>query len=79
MAMMQPRATLVWYQFGRPQPDDKSSKQASFGLNSAGLSPAMNAAAATLFWSQFEQPQSDDECSSGHPLLVSIRPASAQR
>jgi hypothetical protein len=51
-----------------------NEKQASFGLNSAGLSMAMNAAAATLFWSQF-----DDECSSGHPLLVSIWPASARR
>jgi hypothetical protein len=51
-------------------------QQASFGLNSAGLSPAMNAmqqrppsfglnpmmnaAAATLLWSQFGRPQPDD-------------------
>jgi hypothetical protein len=35
-----------------------------FGLNSAGLSPAMNAAAATLFLSLFGRPQPDDESSS---------------
>jgi hypothetical protein len=49
-------ATLFWSQFGRPQPNDKSSKQASFGLNSAGLIPAMNAAAAILFWARFRRP-----------------------
>jgi hypothetical protein len=50
-------------------------QQATFGLNSAGLSPAMNAAAATLFCSQFGQPQPDDESSS--KLLLSSIPAAS--
>jgi hypothetical protein len=33
----------------------------SFGLNLAGLSPAMNAVAATLFWSQLGQPPLNDK------------------
>jgi hypothetical protein len=46
-----------------------SLKTTSFGLNSGGLSPTMNAAVATLFWSQFGRPQPDDEISS-KPFLA---------
>jgi hypothetical protein len=76
------KITMQWPSFKVLRLHFRASKQpennhcwSQFGWR--GLSPTMNAAAATLFWSQFGRPQPDDESSSGHSLLVSIRPASA--